>query len=143
VRARTARERSVLVFVVTAATGCAALAVGWAQGVRAAAAAPAPAVPAFHADPEVQVIDAPVNGAGSGAIELRNDTVAAIVVGSVTAEPGCSAAFVHAPTAGFTVAAGGSHTLAISCTAAPASMQRCEYRARAAGGAVLAAFEAV
>ncbi|HSR96544.1 MAG TPA: choice-of-anchor D domain-containing protein [Kofleriaceae bacterium] len=127
----------------TAAASWAVLAAGWADGVRAAAAAPAPAAPAFHADPEVQVIDAPVNGAGSGAIELRNDTAAAIVVGSITAEPGCDAAFVHAPAAGFTVAAGGSHTLAISCTAAPASMQRCEYRARAAGGAVLLAFEAV
>lgn len=125
-----------------AAARWSSLLVGLTAAVAARWAAAA-AAPAFHADPEVQVIDAAPDGSGSGAIVLRNDTAAAVVVGSITAEPGCDAAFVHAPLGGFMLAPGATHSLPITCSPAPASMQRCAYRARAPGGAALLAFEAV
>ena len=108
--------------------------------VRVAAAAP----PAFHAEPEVQVIEPAVNGSASGTIVLRNDLATAVVAGAITAEPGCDAAAVHAaPLTGFTLPSGATRTLTITCTPAPASMQRCGYRVRSPAGAVLAELEAV
>lgn len=102
------------------------------------------AAPAFHAEPEVQVIELAVNGSASGTILLRNDEPTAVVAGAITAEPGCDTAAVHAsPLTGFTLAAGATRTLTIMCTPAPASMQRCGYRVRSPAGAVLAELEAV
>jgi hypothetical protein len=107
---------------------------------RAAAAAPA----TFHAKPEVQVIELAAGGSASGAIVLRNDTATSVVAGNITAEPGCAAAAVHAaPLTGFTLAAGQARSITIMCTSAVASMQRCGYRVRSPGGAVLAELEAV
>ncbi|HEX2686006.1 MAG TPA: choice-of-anchor D domain-containing protein [Kofleriaceae bacterium] len=107
---------------------------------RGATAAP----PAFHAEPEVQVIELAVGGSASGTILLRNDSTSSIVAGSITAEPGCDAAQVHAsPLTGFTLAAGATRALTIMCTPAPASMQRCGYRVRSPAGTVLAELEAV
>jgi hypothetical protein len=125
----TARARRVSLLVVLAAAAIA----------RWAGAAPSP----LRAEPEVAVIAVPAGGSGSGAVVLHNETTAAVAVGSVTAEPGCDAAFVHAPPAGFTVDAGQTRSVPISCTPAPAGLERCTFSARSAMGAVLGAFEAV
>jgi hypothetical protein len=108
--------------------------------MRSAAAAPA----AFHAEPEVQVIELAVNGSASSTIVLRNDGATAVVAGVITEEPGCDAAAVQAsPLTGFTLAAGATRAIAVTCMPAPASMQRCAYRVRSPAGAVLAELEAV
>jgi hypothetical protein len=125
----TAGARRVSLLVVLAAAAIA----------RWAGAAPSP----LRAEPEVAVIAVPAGGSGSGAVALRNATTAAVAVASVTAEPGCDAAFVHAPPAGFTVDAGQTRSVPISCTPAPAGLERCTFSARSATGAVLGAFEAV
>src|SRR5439155_11867590 len=118
-------------FVVLAA----ALVARWAAGASSS--------PTFHAEPEVEIVDVAAGGSGSGAIVLHNDTAGTIAVGSVTADPGCDAAFVHAPPGGFTLGPGAMRSLPVTCTPAPASMQRCGYHARSAGGVALLAFEAV
>jgi len=112
-----------------------------AAGAAARWAGAAP--PPLHAEPQVAVIAVPAGGSGSGAVVLHNDTASPVVVGSVTAEPGCDAAFVHAPSTGFTIDAAQMRSLAISCTPAPVGLERCTFSARATGGAVLTAFEAV
>lgn len=107
---------------------------------RWASAAP----PVLRAEPQVQVIELAAGGSASGTIVLHNDAATSVVAGSITAEPGCDAAAVLAsPLTGFTLDAGRTHTLTIMCMPAPASMQRCGYRVRSPGGAVLAELEAV
>jgi len=116
-----------------------ALVVTLLAGARLASAAP----PTFHAEPAVEVIALAVNGTGSGTIVLHNDTAATITAAAITAEPGCDAAVHASPLTGFSLPAGMTRTLAISCTPAPASMQRCSYQVRSAIGAALLGFEAV
>jgi hypothetical protein len=111
-----------------------------AAGARWAAAAP----PAFHAEPEVQVVELAVNGSASRTIVLRNDGTTSVSAGGITAEPGCDAAAVQAsPLTGFTLAAGEVRSITITCLPAPASMQRCGYRVRSPANTVLAELEAV
>jgi hypothetical protein len=110
----------------------------------AAAARVAAAAPAFHAEPQVKVVEAAVDGTASGTIALHNDGDTRVDVGSITAEPGCGAAVVLlAPTGPFMLAPGASLPLTVMCAAAPASMQRCNYRVRSASSAVLLELEAV
>jgi hypothetical protein len=107
-------------------------------GARRATAAP------LRAEPAVEIVELAASGSGAGAIVLHNDGGAGVTVGAITAEPGCDDAQVRAaPLTGFTLAAGATRTIAITCTPAPAGMQRCGYRVRAPGGAALLALEAV
>jgi MYXO-CTERM domain-containing protein len=110
---------------------------------RSAAAAPATPPPTLTADHAVEVIELATNSSGAGAIVLTNPTQAPITASAVAAEPGCDAAAVHAPLTGFTIAAGDSHSIPITCSAAPAGMQRCSYQVHAPSGDVLAEIEAV
>ncbi|HET9624636.1 MAG TPA: choice-of-anchor D domain-containing protein [Kofleriaceae bacterium] len=109
--------------------------------VTAARAAAAPAT--FHAEPAVSVVTAPLNTAGASTITLRNDGAAPITAGAITADPGCDAAVRVTPLAGFTLAAGAARPLTLTCTAAPAGVQRCGFHVRDPGGAPVLAFEAV
>jgi hypothetical protein len=97
----------------------------------------------FRADPQVAVVEAAANGAGSGAIVLRNETASSVQVGSITPEPGCDSPVQASPLAGFTLGAGATRTIAIACAPSPAGMQRCDYRVRSPGNAVLLELEAV
>jgi len=112
------------------------LALGITAGARRAAAAPP-----FHAVPPVQVIELPDKT--SDAIVLHNDGAAAVVVGSITAEPGCDDAVQASPLDGFMLDAGATQSIAITCKPAPAGMKRCGYRVRSATDAVLLELEAV
>lgn len=103
----------------------------------------APAAPTFHAVPEVAVVELPSNGSGAGSIVLHNDTVDDVAVGRITVEPGCDPAVHASPLTGFSVPAGQTRPIAITCTPAPAGMQRCNYRVRSASDAVLLEVEAV
>lgn len=112
---------------------------GAAFGARWAAADPG-----LSADPAVDVVELAAGGSGSGQIVLHNTGTTSVVAGGITAEPGCDATAVHAsPLGGFTLAPGATHPIAITCSAEPASMQRCTYQVRAPDGAVLLEFEAV
>jgi hypothetical protein len=113
--------------------------------VIALAAPRALAAPAtFHAEPAVSVVQTAVNTAsGASTIILHNDTTAPIVASAITPEPGCDAAVHLAPLTNFSLAAGQTRTLTLTCAAAPAGMQRCNFRVRDPGGAPVLAFEAV
>ncbi|HEX4423321.1 MAG TPA: choice-of-anchor D domain-containing protein [Kofleriaceae bacterium] len=97
----------------------------------------------FNAQPAVGVVQTTVNGTGTGSIVLHNDTATSLTAGSITAEPGCDPAVHLAPLTGFTLAAGATHPLTVMCSAAPAGMQRCDYRVRTSTGTVLLELEAV
>ncbi|HEY0481025.1 MAG TPA: choice-of-anchor D domain-containing protein [Kofleriaceae bacterium] len=105
----------------------------------------AAAAPGLVAEPAVQVIGLDAGGStpGSGTIVLRNTDTTAVVAGSITAEPGCDAQVHASPLTGFTLGAGATRTLAISCAPAPAGMQRCSYQVRSPASAVLLELEAV
>lgn len=111
--------------------------------VAAIAGARWAAAQGLDAEPAVGVIELAAGGSGSGAIVLHNPTAAAVTAGGITAEPGCAAAVHASPLTGFTLAAGATRTVAITCSPAPASMQRCGYQVRSPGNAVLVEFEAV
>lgn len=108
-----------------------------------AAVAQRAAADSFRADPQVAVVEVAVNGASSGAIVLRNETASPVAVGSITAEPGCDPPVQASPLTGFTLGAGATRTIAIACAPSPAGMQRCNYRVRSPGNAVLLELEAV
>lgn len=113
---------------------------GGLAGVRSAAAAPDP----FHAEPAVKVIELAAGATAPGTIALRNDGTSAVVASGITAEPGCDDALVDTSSlAGFMLPAGMSRSISITCRAAPASMQRCNYSVRSVAGDVLLGFEAV
>jgi MYXO-CTERM domain-containing protein len=97
----------------------------------------------LDAEPAVGVIELAAGGSGSGAIVVHNTAPGAVTAGSIIAEPGCAAAVHASPLTGFTLAAGATRTIAIACSPAPASMQRCSYQVRSPGNAVLLEFEAV
>ncbi|HEU4726976.1 MAG TPA: choice-of-anchor D domain-containing protein [Kofleriaceae bacterium] len=111
----------------------------------ATAAAGAPwataATSTFRAEPEVGVVELAANGSGSGAITLRNDGTTTVNVTAITATPGCDPA-VRVPTGPFSVAAGATHPLSISCSPAPAGMQRCTFEVQSSSG-VIAELEGV
>jgi hypothetical protein len=109
-------------------------------GLRSAAAAPEP----FHAEPAVKVIELAAGATKADTIVLRNDGASSVVAGGITAEPGCDDALVDASSlAGFMLPAGMSRSISITCRAAPATMQRCNYSVRSVAGSVLLGFEAV
>ncbi|HET7505497.1 MAG TPA: choice-of-anchor D domain-containing protein, partial [Kofleriaceae bacterium] len=107
----------------------AALAAATGASRAAGTASPSP----LRADPEVGVVELAASGSGSGAITLHNDGSAAINVTAVTPTPGCDPAVHVSPAGPFSIAAGGSRTLQVSCTPAPAGMQRCVFQAQATG----------
>ena len=110
-----------------------------AAGARSATAAP----PAFHAVPEVGVVDTAPNTAGSGMIVLHNDGAAPIAAAAITADPGCDPAVQLAPLGGFTLQPGATLSLGVTCAAAPAGVARCNFTVRSQAGSALAALEAV
>jgi hypothetical protein len=114
-------------------------------GLSIAAGAPAAsAAPLLHAEPQVLVVEAAVDGADTGRIALRNDGDIRVDASSITAEPGCDAAAVQlAPVGPFMLEPGASLPLTVTCAAAPAGMRRCNYRVRSASSAVLLELEAV
>jgi hypothetical protein len=113
---------------------------GGLAGVRSAAAAPDP----FHAEPAVKVIELAAGATAPGTLALRNDGTSAVIASGITAEPGCDDALVDTSSlAGFTLPAGMSRSISITCRAAPASMRRCNYSVRSVAGDVLLGFEAV
>lgn len=105
-------------------------------GTRWASAAP------LVAEPPVRVITTAVNGSASATVTLRNPGTTTVVATAVTAAPGCAAPVHASPTTGFMIAAGATRAITVSCSPAPAGMQRCGYQV-VAGRDVLADFEAV
>lgn len=105
-------------------------------GTRWASAAP------LVAEPPVRVVATAVNGSASATVALRNPGAATVVATAITAAPGCADAVHVSPSTGFMIGPGATRAVTVSCSPAPAGMQRCGYQV-VAGTDVLAEFEAV
>jgi uncharacterized protein (TIGR03382 family) len=101
-----------------------------------AIAAPLAVATAFHAEPQVLVIDA--DQTDSGNLQLRNSGTTPVVATSIVAEPGCDSPDVSlTPVTGFTLAPGEVWPLVVSCLARPPGMARCTYEVRSATDVLL------
>lgn len=113
------------------------IAVSIVLGVVAALAiaAPIPDSMSFHANPRVPVVHVTPPSGGSGSSALVNNTVAPVMVGSITRDVSCDPAVTMGVTAPFTVQDGASTPVTFQCASgAMTGIKRCLFHVNAPGG---------